>query len=80
MEFFGSSLRRRLDRVTLFDKRIEIDHFDMCMKGFEDSLARDSHRKGSDCSVDRSFRHGGVRRSCLSRGLWWPIYLGLRLE
>jgi hypothetical protein len=57
VEFFGRGMWWGLDWVPLFDERVEVDHLNVRVKSFQDSLPAYAYRKGRNGCVDRAFRH-----------------------
>ena len=57
VELFRCGVRGWLNRVSLFDKRVEVDHLFVVMESLHDRLSADSGRKGGDRGEDGSFRH-----------------------
>jgi hypothetical protein len=57
--FFGGGIWRRLDGMTLFDERVEINHFNVGIEGFEDGSSGYARGEWGNRCENGSFRHFG---------------------
>ena len=57
-ELLGAGVSRWVDRVSIDDERVEVDHGDVVVEKVEDSGAGNACGQGRDSREDGPFRHG----------------------